>query len=139
MCYAVRMSEDRLILTPLAKAVATLKRAIDEKRRDEFVRDAIIQRFEYTFELCWKFMVRHLRADNLLAEPLTRRDLFRAAAQARLIDDPVPWFEFHDGRNQVAHTYNEAAALKVLSIAERFLPHAEGLLRTLEKLHGGSA
>jgi nucleotidyltransferase substrate binding protein (TIGR01987 family) len=133
------MSEGRLILMPLAKAIATLRRAVAAAPRNEFVRDAIIQRFEYTYELCWKFMMRHLRTDTLFAEPLTRRDLFRAAAQARLIDDPSAWFEFHEARNLVSHTYNEATAQQVVAIAERFLPCAASLLEMLEKLHGDPA
>ena len=63
-----------------------------------------------------------------------RRDLFRAAAQARLIDDPAPWFEFHEARNLVSHTYNEATARQVVMVAERFLPCAASLPETLEKL-----
>ena len=38
-----------LILEPLEKALDSLQKALQPK--DEFVRDAAIQRFEYSFEL----------------------------------------------------------------------------------------
>ena len=44
--------------TSLTKAIASLSAALDAAKvrpEDEFVRDASIQRFEYTDELCVKF------------------------------------------------------------------------------------
>jgi len=51
-----------LILTPLTKAVASLELALVQPK-NEFVRDAVIQRFEYTYELCWKMLRRYLISD----------------------------------------------------------------------------
>lgn len=35
------------------KALASLKQALAEREND-IIRDSVIKRFEYTFELCWK-------------------------------------------------------------------------------------
>ena len=36
-----------------------------------------------------------------------RRELFRLAAESRLIADLPRWMEFHQARNQTSHTYEE--------------------------------
>ena len=114
---------DPLILTPLKQAVATLDEALGAPDSG-FVRDAIVKRFEYTYELSWKFMRRHLIWAALEPEPETRKDLFRAAARAGLIDDPEAWFVFHEARNLTAHTYNATNAAKVIEAARHLLPAA---------------
>lgn len=126
-----------LILTPLRKAVASLHAALAQPK-DEFVRDAVIQRFKYTYELAWKSLQRRL-AEDLGAEavvPLSRRDLFRLAGERALIDDPLPWFEYHKARNITSHTYNERIAEEVYVVAQAFLGDVESLLQVLE---GGGA
>jgi nucleotidyltransferase substrate binding protein (TIGR01987 family) len=129
------MSE-ALILTPLTNATDSLALAI-EQPKNEFIRDAVIQRFEYTYELCWKFIKRDLTedmgADSI--NMLSRRDLFRVAADKGLIDDPMPWFTFHKARNETSHTYNKQTAEKTYEIALEFLPCAQCLVDTLVKKH----
>lgn len=126
------MAADPLILTPLVKAVTSLREALAQPI-DPFIRDATIKRFEFTYELCWKFIQRHLRRQSVTPEALTRRDLFRDAAALGLIDDPEAWFKFHDARNLTAHTYNEETAKQVYETARRFLPAAEALLAALDR------
>lgn len=122
-----------LILTPLRKAIASLRAALAQPK-DEFVRDAVIQRFEYTYELAWKSLQRRLVEDlgGEAVVPLSRRDLFRLAAERALIDDPLPWFEYHKARNITSHTYNERIAEEVYVVAQAFLGDVESLLRVLE-------
>jgi nucleotidyltransferase substrate binding protein (TIGR01987 family) len=122
-----------LILTPLRKAIASLCAALAQPK-DEFVRDAVIQRFEYTYELAWKSLQRRLTEDlgSEAVAPLSRRDLFRLAAERALIDDPLPWFEYHKARNITSRTYNERIAEEVYVVAQAFLGDVESLLRVLE-------
>jgi nucleotidyltransferase substrate binding protein (TIGR01987 family) len=129
------VADQPLILTPLKQAVATLEEALGAPDSG-FVRDSIVKRFEYTYELSWKFMRRHLIWAALEPEPETRRDLFRAAARAGLIDDPEAWFAFHEARNLTAHTYNERNAAKVIDAARHLLPAARSLLEALARHHG---
>ncbi len=129
------MADAPLILTPLRRALATLEEALDAPDSG-FVRDAIVKRFEYTYELSWRFMRRHLMWAALEAEPQTRRDLFRSAARAGLITDPEAWFAFHEARNLTAHTYNDRNAATVIDAARRLLPAARSLLGALERHHG---
>lgn len=55
-----------LDLTPLTRALAALQRGLlrwQATPEDEELRDACIQRFEFTFELCWKMLKRRLEMD----------------------------------------------------------------------------
>lgn len=122
-----------LILTPLQSAITSLAKALAQPK-DEFVRDATIQRFEYTYELCWKMMRRRLLDDHGESEVslLSRRELFRMAADYQLIDDLLNWFAYHKAGNETSHLYDERKAEEVYQIATRFLPDAQGLLSKLE-------
>jgi hypothetical protein len=53
------MSNGKLVLTPFEKALELLESVL-QVPKDAIVRDATIQRFEYTYELAWKMIKRHL-------------------------------------------------------------------------------
>lgn len=122
-----------LILTPLSKAVASLALALAQPK-DEFIRDAVIQRFEYTYELCWKMMRRQLIEDHGQSEValLSRRELFRMAADYALIEDSQRWITYHKARNETSHVYDENKAEEVYLIASSFLPDAQALTERLQ-------
>jgi len=86
----------RLKLTALSHAISSLEKAIQQPK-DEFIRDSVIRRFEYTYELAWKSLKRHLEWDEGVenVDHLTRRDVFRLGAEKGLIDDVGQWFAFH--------------------------------------------
>ena len=56
-----------LDLTALRNALASLQKAVvrwqGSEEQDEELRDACIQRFEYTFELSWKMLKRRLEIE----------------------------------------------------------------------------
>ncbi len=122
-----------LILTPLKKAITSLDMAVAQPQ-NEFIRDAVIHRFKYTYELCWKF-IKHDLSEDLGSESiviLSRKDLFRVAADRGMIKDPLNWFTYHKARNETSHTYNEKIAEQTYEIAILFLPDAQALLAMLE-------
>ena len=134
-----------LVLDALSNAIATLLavRARSEDRQlmatlDDVTRQAIrsgvIQHFEVTYELCWKFMRRRLAADigQTTVEGIARRDLFRIAAENGLITDVNAWFQYHVARDQTSHTYQQSIAASVYSISLAFSRDAVQLLAVLE-------
>jgi nucleotidyltransferase substrate binding protein (TIGR01987 family) len=130
------MSPEKLILTPYQKALKSLEAALAEKE-NEFVRDATIPRVEYTYQLGWKVMKRHLKwAGNDQVDSLTKRDLFREAARTGLIADAELWFDYNQARNQTSHTYEPTTAEEVYEAARKFASDARALLVQLEKHHG---
>ena len=100
----------------------------------EAVRAGVIQNFEVAYEQCFKMMKRWL-AENIgrtYVDGATRRELFRLAAESRLITDVERWMDYHLGRNQTSHTYDEDTAQRVFEEATEFAHDARQLLRTLE-------
>ena len=94
----------------------------------------VVQHFEFTYELSWKFIKRWL-GENLgksQVDGLSRLELFRLAAEYQLIDSVESWMLFHRARNETSHTYNENIADEVFNIAEQFLPESIKLLSALK-------
>jgi len=129
----------QLDLTSVHKALASLGRAIVRSKKapeDEELRDAVIQRFEFTFELAWKTLKRQLEQE--VAEPasvdrLAFHDLLREAAERGLLADVEAWMEYRRQRNITTHTYDETKAKSVYETALKFFPDAQTLV---EKIGG---
>jgi nucleotidyltransferase substrate binding protein (TIGR01987 family) len=131
------MSPQKLVFTSFRKALDSLEAALNQPEVNDIVRDATIQRFEYTYEIAWKMMKRHLKWMEVAEiHKLHGKELFRKAAEVELIDNPEQWFQFKDARNKTSHTYNEEDAQEVYELAKAFLPVAQQLLRDLENAHG---
>ena len=65
-------------------------------------------------------------------EGVSRRELFRMAAESRLIDDVDLWMSFHAARNQTSHSYDESVAHDVAAMAKVFFPHAQDFFARLQ-------
>ncbi|MCD4830702.1 MAG: nucleotidyltransferase substrate binding protein [Anaerohalosphaeraceae bacterium] len=122
-----------LELISLRKAIDSLSESLKwyQKNADDvpadILRDSVIQRFEYTYELSWKMINRWLQINlgSTYVDGISRRELFRYAAENHLINDPVKWFSYHEARNQTSHVYDEAVAEGVFSVVADFLRDAE--------------
>lgn len=130
------MTGEKIILntidiTSLLKAENSLIAVLGQPKT-EFIRDAAIQRFEYTFELAWKTLKRILREQGLVAN--SPREVFRLAAQVSLIDDPKQWFAFLDDRNRTTHIYNENIANEIYAHLKIFQQHLTALMNKIRQL-----
>ena len=81
---------------------------------DDVVRDASIQRFEFTFELFWKALKADLEQRGRSAGP-SPRDVIRAAYQGGWLDEEKPFLDMIDDRNVTSHTYKEELAREVFA------------------------
>ena len=129
----------KLDFTALRKAIDSLSKAIrrsDKDKADEELRDAVIQRFEYTFELCWKMLKRRVEMDSVVpseVDAMSYKALMRESAERGLILDVVKWLIYREQRNITSHTYDSAKAQSVYETAVQFAPDAQALLQELEK------
>lgn len=120
-----------LALASFEKALSRLHEVLAENET-EIVRDALIQRFEFTFETGWKAMYRWLLARGAAVNEEAFAVLPRAFAN-QLITDDAGWTELRKKPNLTAHTYKEELAVEVAALVR-----AEGvqlfdaLLRTLK-------
>ena len=76
----------------LEKAAASLKQALERPPKNDLERDGVIQRFEYTFELCWKFIRRLLLAMGRKVQVLPMMSVEEGIRAARTIF-PRAYFE----------------------------------------------
>jgi len=133
------MNPQDIDLSPLANALSRLATGIERAEKhpgDEELRDAVIQRFEYSFELSWKMIRRVLAAELPVpseAGALSYRELIRTAARLGMIADPEPWFVYREQRNLTSHAYDGAKAAEVYRTALEFLPAAKTLRERLEE------
>ena len=118
-------------LASARKALETLEE-LDLGSDDTIVRDAAIQRFEYTFEATWKAAQAVLmeRFGIGLASP---KPVIRACHENGLLNEEETRMALAmaDHRNLTAHTYNEALAKEIFGA----IPAYRKLLRQwLERL-----
>ncbi|WP_366922102.1 nucleotidyltransferase substrate binding protein [Metallumcola ferriviriculae] len=92
-----------------SKALSRLKESLERDESDDIVLDAVIQRFEFTYELSWKLLKVYL-SYNGLAEVRTPREAFKEAFAVGLLDEGDVWIDMLDDRNRTSHTYEEAQA-----------------------------
>ena len=97
------------------KAVCRLEEACAQPENG-FIRDSVIQRFEFSWELAWK--VLKLRLSYLGVEALNPREVIRQSVQMGVIKDGNAWTEAQRQRNLTSHTYDEALSLAVYAFIQ---------------------
>ncbi|QGG49255.1 HI0074 family nucleotidyltransferase substrate-binding subunit [Heliorestis convoluta] len=114
----------------LKRALATLEEVLPMPYT-EIVRDATIQRFEYTFELAWKLFRKVAKIEGIdVASP---RQALRTMYELKIIEDIDVWFEFLEDRNRTSHTYNRITAEQVFESAQRMPSILQQSLQKIEQ------
>jgi len=109
------MSEARFIerQAEVAKAAARL-REVAAMPENEIVRDAALQRFEFTFELIWKTLKLYLERQGY--ETGGPRPTLKKAFAEGIISSPEQgdvWLRMLEDRNLTNHAYDEALAADI--------------------------
>jgi nucleotidyltransferase substrate binding protein (TIGR01987 family) len=117
-------------LEPLKKALNSLIKSIKQPL-DEFTRDSVNHRFEYSFELSWKNLKRYLESDRPLSDDSVK-GILREAHQRKIVSNIDQWFSFQKSRNLTSHTYNEDTAQEVYKDALLFPKYCDELIKNLE-------
>lgn len=128
-----------LDLTPLENAVARLREGLARtavEPADTQLRDGLIQRFEFTYELSHKMLKRHLEQSAANPQAYDAADfqyLVRSANEQGLLRSDWPvWRRFRELRGKTSHTYDEAVAKDVAAEIPAFLEEATHLLNALQ-------
>ena len=124
----------------MVAAIDRLDEGLARHRRepmDEQLRDGLIQRFEYTYELCHCMLRRFIRQTAASPEVVDRmsfQDLIPTAnQQSLLLGDWPAWLRYRDARAKTSHTYHAKAAQEVAEAIPGFLAEAEHLRDELRK------
>jgi len=132
-----------LIIEPLEKSLSTLKEAWTEYKKNTsntFVRDSVIQRFEYTFEISHKILRRFLsEAESSKAEisEMLFNDLIRLGCKrGLLLNDLETWNKYRKLRNLTSHNYDEFNTEYIIAIIPIFIEEINyEILKIKEKLN----
>ena len=104
---------------------------------DEQIRDGLIQRFEFTYELTHKMLKRYLKETAASPDEIDQMpfaDLVRSGnAQGLLRDDWPAWRRFREMRARTSHTYDAKVASQVASAIPGFLEEAEHFYAELQR------
>ncbi len=132
----------KLDLTSLINVANSLKLALDEfaKTQNSFVKDACIQRFEYTYELSHKLLKRQLEimsANPDAIDQLSFQNLIREGSEkGLLLNGWEQWKIYRQQRGAISHAYSEPKAAEVFAIIPDFYAETKYLLQQLQKHNG---
>lgn len=93
-------------------ALGALEEAVRDAR-SELEIDGAIQRFEFTFELFWKFLRAYLQEQGLVVN--TPKECFKEGFRTGLIKDEQSTLRMVDDRNLTVHIYDRATSREVFS------------------------
>lgn len=124
----------------LEKAVAQLDAGLREALAtpgSELLRDGVIQRFEYTYELSWKMLRRYLEATLPNPEEvdgMSFQALIRTGSEQGLLRSGWDnWLRYRKARGTTSHVYDGEKAREVFSVVPEFLEEARHLLDRLNE------
>ena len=127
-------------LTPLNNAIARLNEGLIRYQTDisdTQIRDGLIQRFEFTYEISHKMLKRFLEytsANPAEFDGMTFQDLIRTANERHLLlGDWQSWKKYRDMRSRTSHTYDEETAILVVAGIPAFLAEAQYLQHSLQE------
>jgi nucleotidyltransferase substrate binding protein (TIGR01987 family) len=123
----------------LGKAIARLREglaALGREPENTLYRDAVIQRFEFTYGLCASMLKRSLEQTLAVAPEVEMSfpSLIRTASENGLLRSGWDrWAEFRRARNLTSHMYDEDVARQVVEQIPEFAVEAEFLFAALER------
>lgn len=120
-------------ITDLSNALERLNEAIEDSKtyKLETLKDSVIQRFEFSFELSWKALKNYLNDQGVL-EATTPKQTVKEAFAKGIIENAEIWMDMINDRNLTSHTYNQTDA-NVIYENIVSIYYAE-MLKNLEKL-----
>ncbi|HWZ49907.1 MAG TPA: HI0074 family nucleotidyltransferase substrate-binding subunit [Granulicella sp.] len=130
-----------LDFSPLGRASDRLREALTaraEHLNDDFIRDSVVQCFEFSFELAHVLLRRYLEASSANGEEIDAMSfptLIRTASERGLLRSGWDrWFDFRKARNATSHADDEARAKLTVDLAPEFLAEVDFLYRKLTEL-----
>lgn len=129
-----------LDISPLERAIARLEEGVAVYAGDtsqSLIRDGLVQRFEFTYEISHKMLRRYLTESVAVPEQISRMtfaDIIRSGNERGLLLSNWPgWKAFREMRAKTSHSYDEATALEVVAGIPAFLDEARHLRDRLQE------
>ena len=118
-----------------ARALVRLEEAVQLPNPTDLERDAVIQRFEFTFETVWKAAKAYLMVVEGL-DVASPKSVIRSCREVGLLDEAtaVAALNMADDRNLTVHTYNEVLALAIYSRILDYYPLLAKWLAAMDRM-----
>ena len=128
MDIQLKQKQTHLALTSLGELVSKYS----ENQTDVILRDALIQRFEYSTEAFWKYLKAYLQTEHNLSAN-SPREVIRVGLTAKLYSEEISQelLQMLDDRNLTSHTYVEELAE---SIAHRIPNYSKNMSEVMNQL-----
>ena len=130
------MEQLKIRLHSCQRALATLSEVLDMPS-SVIVRDASIQRFEYSFESVWKLLKAYLsQHEGILCN--SPKQCFREALQIGMlsVEETETCLVMTDSRNLTSHTYVEGIADQIYSHLASYLDVMNSLWQRINQRVG---
>ena len=115
------------------KAFLKLKEFVETDDGSEKDRGAIINAYQYTFELFWKTLQKYMQQQEMLDEQ-GPGSVIRTAFQYNIIDNGPLYMSMLKDKNLVTHTYKEDVAEKIhCRIREEYIDELEDFIKYFDK------
>lgn len=101
--------------TVFKKALLRLAEAIEESKlnpQSSTLKDGVIQRFEFCYEICWKLLKYYLESEGI-EEAKSPKSTFKEAFKIGLIEDGEAWIDMLKDKNLTSHVYDEDVAITI--------------------------
>lgn len=123
-----------LKLRDFEKALEHLRFALEEKPdENDLIRDAVVQRFEYTYEICFKTTKLFLSQQYGIIEN-SPKSCFRSLLVTNLLEeeDIETLLRLIDDRNLTVHTYDEEFIVNLRSRTDSYCQVMKKVYETIQ-------
>ncbi len=124
MRWEQKFSNFNKALGKLSEAIEYIKKELKGKEAnrdddhedvlDDIIKEGLIKRFEYTYELAWNVMKDYAFYQGI-SDIGGSRDAIRYAVSTELVDDGDTWMTMINSRIKTSHTYNEETANEIFT------------------------
>ena len=142
MGFEMSKDYEKLSVTALENALKTLEQVLGDLDADtekNYIRDATIKRFEYSYELTLKMLRRHL--ENIADNPgdvkaYAFQEVIRQGYNKGVLESSWDvWKEYRIYRNKTSHGYDQSVAKELVSNIPNFLKEAQYSLERLKAFY----
>jgi len=127
------MEKIKALTRDTKRALDTFKEILNEPF-SIIVRDAAIQRFEYSFEAIWKLLKEYLnKKEGIICN--SPKSCFREAFNVQILDEDetIKALEMTDERNLTSHAYIEKVAQKIFEKLEIYFELTSKIFNHINK------
>lgn len=103
---------------------------------NEIVRDSLIQRFQFVYELCHKTLFEFMGHMGVTLANSFPRTIFKKSYVNNLLSDETVWLNLLEDRSRTSHVYNQKLAETIaLRIKNEYVSAIGELIKTIDALY----